>query len=143
MQATASIPRPRPGRWPSSRALHRNLVGYAFVGPALAVLAAFIVYPVFYSLWLSFHEWNGFTRNWGSFVGLANYLALARDEVFWKAALNSAIFVLARTPLEVGLGFGLALLLNRAIPGRSLLRTLFFVPVVMSLIVVTIIFQRL
>ncbi len=50
---------------------------------------------------------------------------------------------MARTPLEVGLGFGLALLLNRELPGRSLLRTLFFVPVVMSLIVVTIIFQRI
>ena len=143
MQASASFPGPRPGWRLSSRDLHRNLVGYAFVGPALAVLAAFIVYPVFYSLWLSFHEWNGFTRNWGAFVGLDNYFALARDEVFWKAALNSAVFVLARTPLEVGLGFGLALLLNRQLPGRSLLRTLFFVPVVMSLIVVTIIFQRI
>jgi raffinose/stachyose/melibiose transport system permease protein len=48
-----------------------------------------------------------------------------------------------RTPLEVGLGFLLALLLNRKMRGRSLLRTLFFVPVVMSLIVVTIIFQRI
>ena len=143
MQASASFPGPRPGRRLSSRDLHRNLVGYAFVGPALAVLAAFIVYPVFYSLWLSFHEWNGFTPRWGPFVGPDNYLLLARDEVFWKAALNSAIFVLARTPLEVGLGFGLALLLNRQLPGRSLLRTLFFVPVVMSLIVVTIIFQRI
>ena len=118
MQASASFPGPRPGWRLSSRGLHRNLVGYAFVGPALAVLAAFIVYPVFYSLWLSFHEWNGFTRNWGPFVGLDNYFALARDEVFWKAALNSAVFVLARTPLEVGLGFGLALLLNRQLHGR-------------------------
>jgi ABC-type sugar transport system permease subunit len=50
--------------------------------------------------------------------------------------------VVVRTPLEVGLGFLLALLLNRRLAARSLLRTLFFVPVVMSLIVVTIIFQR-
>jgi raffinose/stachyose/melibiose transport system permease protein len=131
----------RPGT--SSRHLRRHLTGYAFVGPALVVLGLFIVYPIFYSLWLSFHEWNGFSVRWGPFVGLDNYLGLARDEVFWKAALNSAIFVLVRTPLEVGLGFGLALLLNRSLPGRSLLRTLLFIPVVMSLIVVTIIFQRI
>jgi ABC-type sugar transport system permease subunit len=112
------------------------------VAPAVTVLAAFIVYPVGYSIWLSLHEWTGYTPDWGPFVGLGNYRTLAGDEVFWKAVVNSAVFVTVRTPLEVGLGFGLALLLNRRLAGRSLLRTLFFVPVVMSLIVVTIIFQR-
>jgi ABC-type sugar transport system permease subunit len=124
-------------------ALRQHLVGYAFVAPALFVLAAFILYPIVYSLRLSFHQWNGFTLEWGPFVGLDNYLALAEDPVFWKAAVNSILFVAFRTPLEVGIGFGLALLLNRELPGRSLLRTLFFVPVVMSLIVVTILFQRI
>jgi raffinose/stachyose/melibiose transport system permease protein len=119
------------------------VVGYLFVGPAILVLAAFLVYPIGYSVWLSFYEWNGYTPRWGPFVGLANYIALLRDEVFWKATVNSIVFVTVRTPLEVGLGFLLALLLNRQMRGRSLLRTLFFVPVVMSLIVVTIIFQRI
>ena len=125
------------------RRLRHHATGYAFVAPALVVLCALIVYPAFYSLWLSFHEWNGYRTEWGPFVGLNNYLELVRDEVFWKALANSAIFVLARTPLEVGIAFGLALLLNRQLPGRSLLRTLFFVPVVLSLIVVTILFQRI
>ncbi len=62
--------------------------------------------------------------------------------MFWRATLNSVVFVAVRTPLEVGLGFLLALLLNRRLVARSFLRTLFFVPVVMSLIVVTLIFQR-
>ena len=75
-------------------------------------------------------------------MGLENYRALADDEVFWRAMLNSIVFVVVRTPLEVSLGFLLALLLNRRLAARSLMRTLFFVPVVMSLIVVTIIFQR-
>lgn len=122
--------------------LRRHLVGYAFVAPALVIFLAFLVYPIIYSIWLSFHEWSGYTPEWGAFVGLGNYLALTGDEIFWKAVLNTVIFVLARTPFEVGIGYGLAMLLNRAIPGRSLLRTLFFVPVVMSLIVVTLIFQR-
>jgi ABC-type sugar transport system permease subunit len=121
----------------------RHVAGYLFAGPALLMLGAFLLYPVGYSLWLSFHEWSGYTPTWGPFVGLENYLGLAQNEVFWKATLNSIVFVLVRTPLEVGLGFLLALLLNRRLPARSLLRTLFFVPVVMSLIVVTIIFQRI
>ncbi len=126
-----------------ARRVERHLLGYAFCGPAVIILAAFIIYPAFYSFFLSFHEWNGFTPEWGPFVGLDNYLDLARDGIFWRAALNSVLFVAVRTPLEVGIAFGLALLLNRQLPGRSLMRTLFFVPVVMSLIVVTILFQRI
>ena len=120
----------------------RHAAGYVFVGPALVILAGFLLYPIGYSLWLSLHEWDGYAPRWGSFVGFENYRSLAVDEVFWRATLNSVIFVIGRTPLEVGLGFLLALLLNRKLAARSLLRTLFFVPVVMSLIVVTIIFQR-
>ena len=127
----------------AARPWRYHLTGYLFAGPAILVLAAFLLYPIGYSVWLSLHEWNGYTPRWGPFVGLANYVALARDEVFWKATVNSLVFVAVRTPLEVGLGFLLALLLNRKLPARSLLRTLFFVPVVMSLIVVTIIFQRI
>ena len=124
------------------RSWRRHAAGYAFAGPALVILAAFLVYPIGYSAWLSFHEWDGYTPSWGPFVGFENYRVLAGDEVFWRATLNSVVFVAVRTPLEVGLGFLLALLLNRRLVARSLLRTLFFVPVVMSLIVVTIIFQR-
>jgi raffinose/stachyose/melibiose transport system permease protein len=126
-----------------TRSWRYHLTGYLFAGPAILVLATFLLYPIGYSVWLSFHEWNGYTPRWGPFVGLANYAVLLRDEVFWKAAVNSIVFVVVRTPLEVGLGFLLALMLNRRLPARSLLRTLFFVPVVMSLIVVTIIFQRI
>jgi len=129
-----------PARW---RHLERTLTAYAFVGPALLVLCGFIVYPALYSFLLSFHEWNGFTPEWGEFVGLDNYAALFKDWIFWKAAVNSILFVAVRTPLEVGIAFGLALLLNQNIRGRSFLRTMFFVPVVMSLIVVTILFQRI
>jgi ABC-type sugar transport system permease subunit len=109
------------------RHLERALTAYAFVGPALLALCAFIVYPALYSFLLSFHEWSGFTPIWGDFVGLDNYANLFRDPVFWKAAINSILFVAVRTPLEVTIAFGLALLLNQNIPGRSFLRTMFFV----------------
>ncbi len=137
MAARSSAARPRARDW------RRHLVGYCFVAPAVLVFTAFILYPVLYSVRLSFHEWSGYTPEWGAFVGLGNYLELARDAVFWQAVKNTLVFVLARTPFEVGIGYGLALLLNRAMRGRAVLRTLFFVPVVMSLIVVTLIFQRI
>ena len=125
-----------------TRRWRRHAAGYLFTAPAIAVLGAFLLYPIAYSVCLSLYEWNGYTPQWGPFVGFANYVALARDEVFWKATWNSLAFVAVRTPIEVGVGFVFALLLNRKMRARSALRTLFFVPVVMSLIVVTIIFQR-
>lgn len=123
--------------------LRRHLLGYAFVAPALAVFLGFVIYPMGYSLWLSFHEWSGYTPNWGPFVGLGNYVTLGHDPVFWQSVRNTLVFVVARTPIEVSIAYVLALLLNRAIPGRAMLRTLFFVPVVLSLVVVTLIFQRI
>jgi ABC-type sugar transport system permease subunit len=125
------------------RHLERTLTAYLFVGPAVLVLGAFLVYPAIFSFLLSFYEWNGFTPQWGDFVGLNNYAELVHDPIFWKSAINSILFVVVRTPLEVGIAFGLALLLNQNISGRSVLRTMFFVPVVMSLIVVTLLFQRI
>ena len=75
----------------AARPWRYHLTGYLFVGPALVVLGAFLLYPIGYSVWLSLHEWNGYTPRWGPFVGLANYAALARDEVFWKATVNSLV----------------------------------------------------
>lgn len=124
-------------------AVRRNVAGWLFVAPGLLIFAVFILYSAVYSLLLSFHEWSGYTPEWGDFVGLRNYLELAQDDVFWKSVANSVVFVVVRTPLEVGLALLLALLLNREFRGRALLRTLYFVPVVLSLIVTTIIFQRI
>ncbi len=140
--SAAAVPRAASRRI-SRATIRRNVAGWLFVAPALAVFAVFILYSALYSLALSFYEWDGFHPEWGDFVGLQNYVALGRDEVFWKAVGNSLVFVLVRTPLEVGLGLVFALLLNGALRGRAVLRTIYFVPVVLSLIVVTLIFQRI
>ena len=66
------------------RRWRRHATGYAFVGPAVLILGAFLVYPVLYSAWLSLHEWDGYTPRWGPFVGVENYRALATDEVFCR-----------------------------------------------------------
>ena len=50
----------------------RHAAGLAFTAPALVILAAFLLYPIGYSLWLSLHEWDGYTPRWGPFVGLEN-----------------------------------------------------------------------
>ena len=114
---------------------------YYMILPTVFIILVVAFYPILYSLVLSVTDSN--INVFGSFVGLENYATLVQDGIFWRAAVNSILFVAVRTPLEVGIAFGLALLLNQNIPGRSFLRTMFFVPVVMSLIVVTILFQRI
>src|SRR5258707_1363057 len=93
--ASISASSPSPPRWH----WRRHATGWAFTAPALAILAAFLLYPIGYSLWLSLHEWDGYTAHWGAFVGIENYRALAEDEVFWRATVNSIVFVIVRTPL--------------------------------------------
>jgi raffinose/stachyose/melibiose transport system permease protein len=126
-----------------SRTFRRHVTGYLFVLPALVVYSAFVVYPTIYTLVLSFFSWTGMTPQWGPFVGLGNFAAALADPVFWKSITNNIQFVLVRTPLEVGIALLLAVMLNNAMRGWRLWRTLLFVPVVLSLVAVGLVFGRL
>jgi ABC-type sugar transport system permease subunit len=125
------------------RNLRRNFTGYLFVLPALVVYCAFVVYPTIYTLALSFFRWTGMTPQWGPFVGLGNFAATIADPVFWTSIRNNVQFVLVRTPVEVGCALVLAVLLSTAMRGWRLWRTLLFVPVVLSLVAVGLVFERL
>lgn len=108
-----------------------------FIGPALLGLIALTWIPVLVSLGLSFCRWDLLgTPNW---VGLENYNTLFHDPLFWKTLGNTLIFVSGSVSLEVTLALGLALLLNRAIRGVGLFRTLFFLPVVTPMVSVALV----
>jgi raffinose/stachyose/melibiose transport system permease protein len=109
--------------------------GYAFVLPALAVFAAFVVVPLGQTFWLSFYNWDGLTaRKW---VGLANYRSLYTDPVLRSAFYHSALLVLFISILPVALGLLLAAALSvRRIRGMTFFRTVLFFPRVLPLVVV-------
>ncbi|MFG6465148.1 carbohydrate ABC transporter permease [Roseateles sp. BYS87W] len=115
-------------------------VGWAFVAPFLLCYGGLLVAPVLEGFWLSFHAVDLLTGR-GQFVGLANFLDLFRDEVFLRCAANTVMFAALCTPLFVGLGLALALVLNR--PGRlgAWLRGTFFASNVLSVTVVTLIWR--
>ena len=140
---TRAVEKPAAQSWLITSHLRRHLTGWLFILPALIVYLVIVVYPVIYSVLLSFHTWSGFEPQWGPFVGLKNYVDLTRDPIFVKATTNNFLFVGIRTPFEVGIALLLALLLNAEIRGRWLIRTLIFVPVVLSLIVVGVVFGRI
>lgn len=115
--------------------------GYLYAIPALLLVTGIVHFSlganVVYSTW----DWNGITDH--EVVGLDNYAALLADPVFWQALTNTLIYAAATVIIQMLLGFGLAVLVRTRSYGRGLLRTLSFVPVVISPAVVATSFRLL
>jgi ABC-type sugar transport system permease subunit len=105
-----------------------ELAGYLFVLPALALTAAFVLWPIVQSFELSAYAWNGDGPR--TFVGFDNYLHLLRDSAYLEAFQHNFIFVVGYTFFEVAFGFLLAALLNTKVRGMVFFRTIYFMPVV-------------
>jgi len=112
----------------------RKLIPYLFLTPNLIVFSIFVFVPIVYSLWMSFHEWRGIDLP--KFIGLDNFIEIATDEVFWIALKNTLVYAAGVIPFSMGLGLLAALGLNVALPARTFLRTIYFIPVVVSAVVV-------
>ncbi|GGB01754.1 sugar ABC transporter permease [Brucella endophytica] len=110
-----------------------------FILPYMAVFAALLVFPLFWSIWLSLHKVDLFGP--GRFVGLNNYGRVLADPVFLQALRNTVVFVAVSVPVLVALGLFLALALNRATRATSFLRGLFFSSSVLSVAIVTLIWR--
>jgi len=118
----------RPGR--RSRRRGEALAGLGLAAPALAVFAVFMFVPLVMTAYYSLTRYTGFGDP--RFQGVENFTQIFGDPLFWRSLANTAVFTVVSVPLSVFGGLGLALLLNRALPGRGLLRALFYVPVVIS-----------
>lgn len=110
--------------------------GLIFLAPALLVYSLFAVYPMLDVVWLSFMKWNGLTST-KQFVGVDNYVQVfTQDPVFWTAVRNTVLWTVLSVVFPPTIGFALALALNQNIPGRSPLRALFYMPVIIAPIAV-------
>jgi multiple sugar transport system permease protein len=117
------------------------LAGYLFVLPAIAILFVFTLVPVLYALYLSFTNYDVFTRmDW---VGLQNYRDVFDDELFWRALQNTLVYTAFSIPISMALGLGVALVLNARLRGLGFYRTAFYVPVVTSMVAVSMIWIQL
>lgn len=142
--AAAAVPRPTPrprAGISSRRRRHTALWAVAFLLPSAVPLIAFTLTPMAGSLWVSLHEWNLISpMEW---VGLRNYADLLADpetrQVFW----HTVVFIAGYLPLVYVGGLGLALVLNQAFRGRTFFRAAYFLPVVTSWVVVSLVWQWL
>jgi len=110
--------------------------------PAALVFGAFKIYPILYSGYLSLLEWDGLSPD-KKFVGLANYLALARSEDFWNSLGVTIYYMVGVTILGVAASLLVALVLNRGIKALPLYRALYFTPVVTSTVAAAVVWRYL
>ena len=131
-----TVARPGSGRGPGRRVL----TAYAFLLPALVLLATFTFYPVVFGTALSLFDYNVISPP--RFVGLANFQALRNDRYFWIALENSGKY-LAVVPVLQGCSILLAVAVHRSTRGLGWLRAAYYLPVVTSIVVVGILWRWL
>ena len=127
--------------FPFRRGGRRTDRGGRFLIPLIIVMGLTSLYPMFYSIYMSFFDWN-----WGerfNFIGLGNYIELAGSERFQIALVNTFVFTVGAVGVELLLGLGLALVVNRLGRGAGTIRTLLLVPLMVSGIIASVIWKIL
>jgi len=129
------------------RARREARAGFAFVAPALALIAIFFVVPVLAGFLLATSDFDLYAigdPGTARFVGLGNFVALLHDPVFRKALRNTFYFVLVGGPLSVAVSLGAAVLVNsRLVRFKGFFRTVYFAPVVTTMAAVAVVWRYL
>jgi sn-glycerol 3-phosphate transport system permease protein len=122
-------------RHAASDDLESPWVGWALFLPAATFLAAFTYYPALATLYESFFS-NAKAGRPARFIGPDNYVAMVQDSIFWQALKNNAWFAMGTIPASIALAVCMALLVNRALPGRALVRMSYFAPTILAMVAV-------
>jgi raffinose/stachyose/melibiose transport system permease protein len=121
--------------------------GLAYAGlvvPGLAVYLLIVTYPIFYSVWLSFTDFNPNRGGAVNFVGITHYLTMVRDPMFWYALRNNLIVVAVSVFGQIPIGFILAyILFRRSVRARHFFQAMVFLPQFLSTIVIGVLWKRL
>jgi len=129
--AGPGTPPPTPRRRTGRSSRRKSLEIVLFVAPALLVYVGFVLLPVVLAAYYSVFKWNGLGPL-EDFVGIDNYVRALSDPVFIGAMGHNLFFVVASLIVQGPIALGVALLLNRAIKGRSVFRVIIFIPYVLS-----------
>ncbi len=114
-----------------------------FIAPGFLLFVALIIYPMVRAFQMSFYDWNVIAGATSRFLGWDNYVRAYHDPIFWRALENSGFYMAVTVPVQMALGLAIALLLNNKARGRALFRVLYYLPVVSSWVVVSLLFQYL
>jgi multiple sugar transport system permease protein len=116
-----------------------NLSATLFILPSFLPLVAFLIVPMLAAVTLSFAQWDLLTAP--SWVGLENYFELFKSASFWQTLKNSIVFILGYLPIVYILGLSAALALNKKFKGSGFLRAVYFLPVITSWVIVSLLWK--
>jgi len=119
----------------------KKILPYLLVSPYMVHFLMFVAFPVVFSVVLTFHKWNIIAPM--EYTGLNNYILLFNDKIFLKSVGNTLIFLLIHIPLQIIIALFIAEILNQKIKLKGAFRGAFFLPVIVSGVVVTILWQQL
>ena len=102
-----------------------------FYMPAVIIMLAFIAYPLCYAVYLSFFKWNGYSVS-KDFVGISNYISMFKDKVFISSLRNTLVYGFVCTFLQQVIGLTMAMFLNTKFKGRGIIRTVIYMPAMIS-----------
>jgi len=126
-----------------SQKFKENITNFTLLSPWILTFLIFWVYPIIYSFYLSFNEYNTLNREI-TFVGFDNYLKLGDDEIFWIALKNTLLFTSVTVPIITILSVSLAALVNNIMTKfKEFFRASYFLPSITSLVVLSLIFSNL
>jgi multiple sugar transport system permease protein len=134
---------PRERRVPRRSRARGSAVPYLFLAPGMALFVLLIAYPMIKAFQMSLYDWNIVAGATSKYIGLDNYRRAFHDPLFWRGLQNSGAYMLLTVPPQIVLGLAVAVLLNNKAPGRAIYRVLFYLPVVTSWVVVSLLFQYL
>lgn len=117
------------------RKLRNEWMATGFLAPYFIFFMIFSIVPIFYGLFVSFHDWTLIGKE--GFVGFQNYIYTLNDPDYWASLWNTTYFALISTPFMIVIPFLLALILDSKVKGRTFLRTVFFMPNILSVAVVS------
>jgi len=126
---------------PTASSRRSTLAPWAFILPGFIIYAVVMLYPAVQTLNMSLHEWSIVPGADSPWIGLDNYFRAFNDPEFITSLVNAGVYTAVTVPIQMAIGLGLALLLNDHLPGRTLFRVLFYLPVVTSWVVVSLLFQ--
>lgn len=115
----------------------RHTESWTFVLPSLILTTALVLYPIAWAMRYMFYEYAGYGEEF--FVGLDNFRRLFRDDQYWQSVWNTFVYAGGKLILTIPLSLVLAVILNRHIRGRHLLRAVYFMPTVISTAVISIV----
>lgn len=125
----------------SRRKLTQLLTALLFILPGLLLFFTFIIGPMLYSFRISFFDWKIINPVQSEWVGLANYTRALGNPIFQRAALNTIAYALVTVTGQMSIGLIVAILLNQDIRNRAFFRVVYYLPVITSWVIVSLLFE--